>query len=152
MTRTPQPISSRCAGKVRPLGRRLHTVTIGIMFCVFGALCKNRDSRQHEVSFVPTMSSRFFELRAGGKIILRIWSFDRCFLQLDQIQLALPSRDYYLKESSEAQLNAYHRYMTNVAVLLGANPETAAEEFNHVINLEKQLANVRAYRYTRRVW
>ncbi|CAD1468814.1 unnamed protein product, partial [Heterotrigona itama] len=62
-------------------------------------------------------------------------------LQLDQMQVALPSRDYYLKKSSEAQLNAYHRYMTNVAVLMGANPQTAAEEFNRVINLEKQLAN-----------
>lgn len=59
------------------------------------------------------------------------------------MQVALPSRDYYLKKSSEAQLKAYHRYMTNVAVLLGANPQTAAEEFNRVINLEKQLANVR---------
>lgn len=48
-----------------------------------------------------------------------------------------------MKKSSEAQLKAYHRYMTNVAVLLGANPQTAAEEFNRVINLEKQLANVR---------
>ncbi|XP_043526357.1 neprilysin-1 isoform X2 [Frieseomelitta varia] len=62
-------------------------------------------------------------------------------LQLDQMQVALPSRDYYLKKSSEAQLNAYHRYMTNVAVLMGANPQTAADEFHRVINLEKQLAN-----------
>ncbi|XP_043262154.1 neprilysin-1-like isoform X2 [Colletes gigas] len=62
-------------------------------------------------------------------------------LQLDQMQLALPSRDYYLKRNSETELNAYHRYMTNVALLLNANPETAAEEFRHVIGLEKQLAN-----------
>ncbi|KAG9432152.1 neprilysin-1 isoform X2 [Apis mellifera carnica] len=63
-------------------------------------------------------------------------------LQLDQMQVALPSRDYYLKKSSESQLHAYHRYMTNVAVLMGANRQTAVEEFNRVINLEKQLANV----------
>lgn len=62
------------------------------------------------------------------------------------MQLALPSRDYYLKKSSEAELRAYHRYMTNVAVLLGANPATAAEEFHRVIMLEKQLANVREYK------
>ncbi|XP_043270753.1 neprilysin-1-like [Venturia canescens] len=61
-------------------------------------------------------------------------------LQLDQMQLALPSRDYYLKKTSEAELRAYHRYMTNVSVLLGANPQTASEEFDRVINLEKQLA------------
>ena len=58
------------------------------------------------------------------------------------MQLALPSRDYYLKKSSEAELQAYHRYMTNVSVLLGADPKTAAAEFERVINLEKQLANV----------
>lgn len=62
-------------------------------------------------------------------------------LQLDQMQFALPSRDYYLKKNSEAELKAYHRYMTNVAVLLGANPDTAAYEFNRVIALEKKLAN-----------
>lgn len=58
------------------------------------------------------------------------------------MQLALPSRDYYLKKSSEVQLAAYHRYMTNVAVLLGADPKNASEEFEKVIALEIQLANV----------
>ncbi|XP_076160206.1 neprilysin-1 [Ptiloglossa arizonensis] len=62
-------------------------------------------------------------------------------LQLDQMQLALPSRDYYLKRNSETELNAYHCYMTNVALLLGADPQTASKEFNRVIVLEKQLAN-----------
>lgn len=59
------------------------------------------------------------------------------------MQLALPSRDYYLKRNSETELNAYHCYMTNVALLLGADPQTASKEFNRVIVLEKQLANVR---------
>lgn len=58
------------------------------------------------------------------------------------MQLALPSRDYYLKKSSEAELKAYHNYMTSVAILLGANPSSAREEFYRVIVLEKQLANV----------
>ncbi|KAL6430283.1 hypothetical protein ACFW04_007774 [Cataglyphis niger] len=62
-------------------------------------------------------------------------------LQLDQMQLALPSRDYYLKKSSEVELKAYHNYMTSVAILLGANPSSAREEFYRVIILEKQLAN-----------
>ncbi|CAD6235836.1 GSCOCG00008006001-RA-CDS [Cotesia congregata] len=62
-------------------------------------------------------------------------------LQLDQMQLALPSRDYYLKSNSKSELRAYHRYMTNVSVLLGADPEKAAEEFERVILFEKQLAN-----------
>ncbi|XP_054287381.1 neprilysin-1-like [Macrosteles quadrilineatus] len=63
-------------------------------------------------------------------------------LQLDQMTLALPSRDYYLKQSSEADyLGAYHRYMTEVAVLLGADPTTAAVELQQVIQFEKRLAN-----------
>lgn len=59
------------------------------------------------------------------------------------MQMALPGRDYYLKESSESELRAYQNYMTNVAVLMGADPGLASEEFNRVILLEKQLANVR---------
>ncbi|GAB0091434.1 Neprilysin-1 [Sergentomyia squamirostris] len=62
-------------------------------------------------------------------------------LQLDQLVLALPSRDYYLKESSEGDLRAYHRYMTQVAVLLGANPETASKELQEVVKFEMKLAN-----------
>ncbi|XP_071446832.1 neprilysin-1-like [Hetaerina americana] len=60
-------------------------------------------------------------------------------IQLDQMQLALPSRDYYLKPSSA--LKAYHKYMTEVAVLLGANRTTASEELAKVIDFEKRLAN-----------
>lgn len=63
-------------------------------------------------------------------------------LQLDQLMLALPSRDYYLKKSSTSDLEAYHKYMTNAAVLLGADPETAAEEMTAVVLLEQLLANV----------
>ncbi|XP_018329444.1 neprilysin-1 [Agrilus planipennis] len=62
-------------------------------------------------------------------------------IQLDQMQLALPSRDYYLKPSSEGDLKAYHKYMTNIAVLLGANATTASEELKLVLEFEKTLAN-----------
>ncbi|KAK4876270.1 hypothetical protein RN001_012692 [Aquatica leii] len=63
-------------------------------------------------------------------------------IQLDQMQLALPSRDYYLKSSSEGDLEAYHKYMTNVALLLGANKTTADDELRAVVEFEKKLANV----------
>lgn len=58
------------------------------------------------------------------------------------MQLALPSRDYYLKADSEGDLKAYHRYMTEVAKLLGANASQAAEELQEVIRFERELANV----------
>ena len=35
--------------------------------------------------------------------------------------LGLPSRDYFLHLESVRDLEAYHEYMTDVAVLLGAN-------------------------------
>lgn len=60
------------------------------------------------------------------------------------MSLALPSKDYYLKTNTEADyLGAYHRYMTEVAVLLGANRTTAGPELMEVIKFEKRLANVR---------
>lgn len=59
------------------------------------------------------------------------------------MQLALPSRDYYLKSSSEGDMEAYHRYMTNVAVLLGADKATASEDLRQVVDFERKLANVR---------
>lgn len=63
------------------------------------------------------------------------------------MQLALPSRDYYLKASSEGDMEAYHKYMTNVAVLLGANKTTANEELKQVVELERKLANVSCFKF-----
>ncbi|KAH8376294.1 neprilysin-2 [Drosophila serrata] len=63
-------------------------------------------------------------------------------LQMDQLQYALPSRDYYLKESSANDRRAYHRYMTQVSLLLGADPATAADELEQVVLFETQLVNV----------
>ena len=39
--------------------------------------------------------------------------------QIDQLQLGLPSRDYFLDAESDRDLNAYHTYMTEVSHLLG---------------------------------
>lgn len=62
--------------------------------------------------------------------------------QLDQMQLGLPSRDYYLKSSSARDLKAYHRYMIEVAVLLGADRRYASDEMKKVLHFETLLANV----------
>lgn len=45
-----------------------------------------------------------------------------------------------MKSSNE--LSAYHRYMIRIAILLGADKETAATEMQEVINFEVSLANV----------
>uniref|UniRef100_W8BVC8 Membrane metallo-endopeptidase-like 1 n=1 Tax=Ceratitis capitata TaxID=7213 RepID=W8BVC8_CERCA len=62
-------------------------------------------------------------------------------LQIDQPQLALPSRDYYLKPSSENDLKAYLKYMTQTAILLGASPATAGKELDEVLQFEIKLVN-----------
>lgn len=63
-------------------------------------------------------------------------------LQMDQLQYALPSRDYYLKASSANDRQAYHKYMTQVSLLLGADAATAAAELQEVVHFETQLVNV----------
>lgn len=58
------------------------------------------------------------------------------------MQLGLPSRDYFLHQESERDLEAYHTYMTDVAVLLGAERETAVKDAWELIEFEQSLANV----------
>jgi len=61
------------------------------------------------------------------------------------MQLGLPSRDYFLKDSSAEVLQAYHKYMSEVAVLLGANKSTAPFELLKIIEFEIEIANVSTY-------
>ncbi|XP_076315329.1 neprilysin-1-like isoform X2 [Tachypleus tridentatus] len=62
-------------------------------------------------------------------------------IQLDQMPFGLPSREYYLKDSSERERKAYHKLMVEVAVLLGAEEEYAKQEMEDVLNFEIRLAN-----------
>ena len=63
-------------------------------------------------------------------------------LQIDQMPLGLPSRDYFLHEDSQGDLEAYHNYMTDVAVILGANRSEAETQLWDIIEFETKLANV----------
>ncbi|ROT81033.1 Membrane metallo-endopeptidase-like 1 [Penaeus vannamei] len=63
-------------------------------------------------------------------------------IQLDQMVLGLPSRDYFLRaNSSRRALDAYLKFMTDVAELLGATREAANTELKEVLALETRLAN-----------
>ncbi|XP_076318577.1 neprilysin-1-like [Tachypleus tridentatus] len=62
-------------------------------------------------------------------------------IQLDQMPLGLPSREYYLKRSSERERKAYLKLMIDVAVLFGAEREYVKTEMEKVLNFEIQLAN-----------
>lgn len=63
-------------------------------------------------------------------------------IQIDQMQLGLPSRDYFLHNESSRDLAAYHRYMTDVAIILGADPQEAEQQLWEVIQFEQRLANI----------
>ncbi|KAH6933321.1 hypothetical protein HPB50_014335 [Hyalomma asiaticum] len=64
-------------------------------------------------------------------------------MQIDQqLAFGLPSREYYLKESSDKDRRAYHRLMVEVAQLLGAEPRDAHVQMDHVLALETKLANI----------
>lgn len=95
------------------------------------------DDKNSSINVLQVINFNFFEICENAAT-----RYYYCHPQFDQLALALPSRDYYLKSSSEAELRAYHRYMTEIAIMLGANSEKAQIEMNDVINFEIALANV----------
>jgi len=62
-------------------------------------------------------------------------------LQLDQATLGL-SREYLSKGFDDKIVQAYYRYMVDIAVILGANRERARTELKESLEFEIQLANV----------
>lgn len=101
------------------------------------------DDKNSSINILQVRKKKEIE-KVSGNIFNLFSSLLSPFLpsQLDQLVLALPSRDYYLKASSEGDLKAYHRYMTQTAILLGASTENASKELEHVVKFEMKLANV----------
>ena len=64
------------------------------------------------------------------------------FVQLDQTQLGMPSRDYFLKGRNEPRITAYQTYAIQVVEALGANPTTAQDEMTDMVDFEIKIANV----------
>jgi len=54
----------------------------------------------------------------------------------------MPSREYYLNDNDSVDVKAYLKYMCDVAVLMGANPDTIVAEMRKVLEFETQIANV----------
>ncbi|XP_064642955.1 neprilysin-1-like isoform X2 [Lineus longissimus] len=63
-------------------------------------------------------------------------------LQIDQAGLGFPSRDYFLETKRSDHVEAYVKYMTSVAVLLGADKARADREFAEMLKFETELANI----------
>ncbi|GAB6022947.1 Neprilysin-4 [Chamberlinius hualienensis] len=62
-------------------------------------------------------------------------------IQLDQPELGLPGRDYYIQEDTKV-VDAYYKFMLETALLLGADPETAGEDTTEILKFERELANL----------
>ena len=62
--------------------------------------------------------------------------------QIDQPELGINSRDYYMKGEDEPHMVTYWRYATDVAVLFGANQTLAEQDILDMIRFEMKLANV----------
>lgn len=61
---------------------------------------------------------------------------------MDQLQLGLPGRDYFLKNTSDGTLTAYYDYMVAIAALFGADKKEAVREMRDVLDFEIRLASV----------
>lgn len=56
--------------------------------------------------------------------------------------MGLPTRDYFLKGRGNPVIVAYRNFLQQSAVLFGADPNIAAEDAQHVVDMETELANV----------
>lgn len=54
----------------------------------------------------------------------------------------MPSREYYLHDPGSDYILAYHQYMVDAAVLLGANQSDAEKDMLEVFKFETKIANV----------
>lgn len=63
------------------------------------------------------------------------------YFQLDQAALGL-SREYLSKGFDEKIVQAYYKYMVDIAVILGADPDRASKELKESLEFEIKLANV----------
>jgi len=61
---------------------------------------------------------------------------------MDEPPLGMPSRDYFLHDADSPDQRAYLAYMSAVARLMGANPDTVRTDMANVLKFETALANV----------
>ncbi|XP_030624722.1 phosphate-regulating neutral endopeptidase PHEX [Chanos chanos] len=65
-------------------------------------------------------------------------------IKLDQASLSLSSRENYITNTTEAQMyrEALLSLMVDIAIMLGANEQTAAEQMKSVLDFEMKLAQI----------
>lgn len=65
------------------------------------------------------------------------------FSQIDQAGLGMRSRKFLTSAKYSDQREAYIRYGKKIAVLFGADPDTAESDMRKILALDIKLANVR---------
>ena len=92
----------------------------------------------------------------NNDILISLWvgpdgkNSDHYIVQFDQSDLVLPSAEYYHQGISHPIMRAYQSILTNVATLLGADPELAARDMEDVIAFEIKLATIMTPPHERR--
>lgn len=69
---------------------------------------------------------------------------DEYVIQLDQTSLGLPSRDYFLSETSREYIEAYHQFLLDIVYILGAPEDQAVNDVKDIIDFEIKLAMITA--------
>lgn len=64
-------------------------------------------------------------------------------MQIGEPSLGLSTKDYFFNKEHKKLRQAYVKYLTNVAVLLGADVTTAKEDIEDLFEFETLMANVR---------
>lgn len=82
-------------------------------------------------------------MNRGSDQFRSIFIFSTKYSQIDQPNLGL-SREYITKGNNDTIVQAYHKYMVDVAVIMGADPDRAWTQLNETLQFEIALANVRS--------
>ncbi|XP_048241365.1 endothelin-converting enzyme homolog isoform X1 [Haliotis rufescens] len=69
---------------------------------------------------------------------------------IDQAQLGMPSRDYYLKPRGDNHIMVYQNLATEVAVLFGADRTQAEQQMKDMVDFEITIANLTVAQAERR--
>lgn len=69
-------------------------------------------------------------------------AFSLFLLQLDQFNLGLPHRRYYLEPDFRKEFNAYKTFIKDIAMYLGADSQTAEQDVDDIMEFETYMANV----------
>ncbi|XP_052213119.1 neprilysin-1-like isoform X1 [Dreissena polymorpha] len=84
----------------------------------------------------------------NNKLLIDQWvgpddkNSDIYVIQLDQAELGMSSRDYYMSGRDDPHIVAYEQFAVDTAILFGANASRAKAEMADVIDFEIRLANI----------